>query len=149
MAFVFGLAEDAVGLFPWQSRQRWDIGHPGGSFYLHPNEPCHTMDSVHGPWNALLVIPQKTTTPAIGGQVFPPCVSNSPRTSWTQRMGPGRVLRRGVSVSTPPSPAGTATASHLPPLHVHHIPLQGGQPKPIRKSPSPFSRQPFPPALPP
>ena len=34
----FGLAEDAVGLFPWRDRWRWDTG---ADFYFHPNKFCH------------------------------------------------------------------------------------------------------------
>ena len=41
--FCFGLPEDAVGLFPWQDGERWDIGHQGADFY--PNKLCHTTIS--------------------------------------------------------------------------------------------------------
>ena len=61
--FCLGLAEDMVGIFPWQDRGRWDIGNPGVSFYLHRNKPCHTTIPCVGPWKAFHVIPWKNPIP--------------------------------------------------------------------------------------
>ena len=43
MSFCVGLAEDTVGLFPWQDKGRWDSRNPGAD--VHENSFCHTTIS--------------------------------------------------------------------------------------------------------